>query len=192
VVDEREGVGHGRNLTGPVRDGIVSHSGRAQQPTTLEGRIVRLVDRIAYINHDIDDALRAGVLHAEELPSEPIQILGSTGPRRIDALVHDLVESSDRRGDIVQGEPVGEAMAELRRFMFDRVYLGPAAQREKRKIEFVVRTLFNHLCTHPQDIPTSIPAGDLARRVTDYIAGMTDRFCVRAFEAISTPAAFAP
>ncbi len=192
VVDELERDGHGLNLTGPVRDGIVSHSGRARQPTTLEGRIVRLVDRIAYINHDIDDALRAGVLHAEELPREPIQILGSTGPRRIDALVHDLVESSHRRGDIVQGEPVGEAMAELRSFMFDRVYLGPAAQREKRKIEFVVRTLFDHLCTHPQDIPISIPAGDLARRVTDYIAGMTDRFCVRAFDAISTPAAFAP
>ncbi len=192
VVDELERDGQGLNLTGPVRDGIVSHSGRAQRPTTLEGRIVRLVDRIAYINHDIDDAVRAGVLDAEELPRESIQILGSTGPHRIDALVHDLVESSDRRGDIVQGEPAGAAMAELRSFMFDHVYLGPAAQREKRKIEFVVQTLFDHLCTHPQDIPASIPAGDLARRVTDYVAGMTDRFCVRAFEAISTPAAFTP
>jgi dGTPase len=87
---------------------------------------------------------------------------------------------------------VGAAMADLRRFMFDRVYLGPEALREGEKIELVIRTLFNHLCAHPEEIPASIPDGDLARRVTDYLAGMTDRFCIRAFEAISVPVAFAP
>ncbi len=191
VVDTLERSGQGLNLTLPVRDGIVGHSGRAREPSTLEGRIVRLVDRIAYINHDIDDAVRADVLHAGDLPKGPIEILGDSGPRRIDTLVHDLVEHSERAGAIVQGERVGEAMAELRRFMFEQVYLGPAAQREANKIRFVVATLFDHLCAHPEEIPASIPDGELSRRVTDYLAGMTDRFCMRAFEVLSLPVAFA-
>jgi dGTPase len=192
VVDTLERDGQGLNLTMPVRDGIVSHSGRAREPSTLEGKIVRLVDRIAYINHDIDDAVRAGVIALDDLPADPIAILGETGPRRIDALVHDLVEHSDQAGEIVQGERVGDAMAVLRTFMFDRVYLGPEATREHAKIELVVRSLFDHYCAHPEEIPASIPAGELARRVTDYLAGMTDRFCIRAFEAMSVPVAFAP
>src|SRR2546423_7958367 len=114
VVDTLERDGHGLNLTVPVRDGIVGHSGRAQEPSTLEGKIVRLVDRIAYVNHDIDDALRAGVIAAGDLPASPIAILGDTGSRRIDALVHDLVEHSARAGQIVQGERIGNAMSELR------------------------------------------------------------------------------
>jgi dGTPase len=192
VVDTLERDGFGLNLTAPVRDGIVSHSGRAQDPGTLEGKIVRLMDRVAYINHDIDDALRAGVLSQADLPARPIEILGDTGPNRIDTLVHDLVEQSDASGDIVQGEEVGGAMAELRAFMFERVYLGPAATREHAKIRLVVRSLFDHYCDHPEEIPASIPPGDLARRVTDYVAGMTDRFCIRTFEALSVPVAFAP
>jgi dGTPase len=192
VVDTLEYEGQGLNLTVPVRDGILGHSGRAQEPTTLEGRIVRLVDRIAYINHDIDDAVRAGVLSADDLPASAIEILGDTGPRRIDTLVHDLVERSDRAGEIVQGERVGEAMGQLRSFMFERVYLGPEATREGAKIALVVRALFDHYCAHPEEIPASIPDGDLPRRVTDYLAGMTDRFCISAFEKLSIPVAFAP
>jgi dGTPase len=192
VVDTLEREGQGLNLTVPVRDGILGHSGRAPQPATLEGKIVRLVDRIAYINHDIDDALRAGAIGAADLPQGPIEILGGTGPRRIDALVHDLVEHSEAAGDIVQSERVGGAMSELRRFMFERVYLGPEAMREGEKIEIVVRTLFEHLCAHPEEIPASIPDGDLPRRVTDYLAGMTDRFCIQEFQALTVPVAFAP
>jgi dGTPase len=192
VVDTLERDGQGLNLTEPVRDGIVGHSGRAREPATLEGRIVRLVDRIAYINHDIDDALRAGVIRAGDLPAGPIEILGDTGSRRIDALVHDLVEHSAQAGAIVQGERVGGAMAQLRKFMFDRVYLGPEATREGAKIAIVVRSLFEHYCAHPEEIPASIPDGTLDRRVTDYLAGMTDRFCVRIFQALNVPAAFAP
>ena len=143
-----------------MRDGIVSHSGRAPEPATLEGKIVRLVDRVAYINHDIDDALRAGVITAADLPAGPIEVLGDTGPRRIDTLVHDLVENSERAGDIVQGELIGGAMSELRSFMFDRVYLGPEATREHAKIDLVVRSLFDHYCAHPEEIPDSIPSGD--------------------------------
>ena len=118
------------NLTAPVRDGILRHSSGAGEPATLEGKIVRLVDRIAYINHDIDDALRAGVLSLEQLPAEEIAVLGDTGSARIDRLVHDLVEHSDAAGDIVQGEAVGPAMLRLRTFMFEHVYLGPAARAD--------------------------------------------------------------
>ncbi len=192
VVDTLERDGHGLNLTLPVRDGIVGHSGRAAQPTTLEGKIVRLVDRIAYINHDIDDAVRAGVIDPAELPAAPISILGNTGSARIDALVHDLVENSARAGDIVQSEAAGEAMSELRSYMFDTVYLGPEARREGEKIERVLRALFEHYCANPQEIPDSSPDGELSRRVTDYLAGMTDRYCIRMFQALSVPVSFAP
>jgi dGTPase len=159
-------------------------------PATLEGRIVRIVDRVAYINHDIDDAVRAGVLDPRELPTGPIAVLGDSGPRRIDTLVHDLVEASARAGDIVQGEKVGEAMAALRQFMFDHVYLGPIATREHAKIHGVIRALFTHYCAYPDLIPGSIPDGELSVRVTDYIAGMTDRFCIRAYEDLTVPDAF--
>jgi dGTPase len=191
VVDTLERDGLGLNLTEPVRDGIVNHSGRSAQPATLEGRIVRLMDRVAYINHDIDDAVRAGVLSTGELPAGPIAILGETGERRIDQLVHDLVEHSDVAGDIVQGEVVGGAMSELRAFMFERVYLGPVATREHVKINRVIDVLFAHYCEHPEEIPASIPDGELSTRVTDYLAGMTDRFCIRAFEQLSVPDSFA-
>jgi dGTPase len=192
VVDKLERDGQGLNLTLAVRDGIVSHSGRAREPATLEGKIVRLVDRVAYINHDIDDAVRAGVITAADLPAEPIEILGATGQRRIDTLVHDLVENSNAGGGIVQGEVIGGAMAQLRAFMFERVYLGPEATREHVKIDLVVRSLFDHYCAHPEEIPDSIPPGDLESRVTDYLAGMTDRFCIRMFETLTVPVAFAP
>ncbi|PZR60760.1 MAG: deoxyguanosinetriphosphate triphosphohydrolase [Candidatus Eremiobacter antarcticus] len=196
---ERRGDKVGLNLNEEVLDGIAKHSkhkgalaGYHDIPFTLEGQIVRYCDRLAYINHDIDDALRAGVIAAGDLPAEPITVLGDTGPRRIDALVHDLVEHSAQAGEIVQGERVGGAMAALRAFMFERVYLGPQATQEHAKIEGVVRALFSHYCAHPDEIPESIPTGDLARRVTDYLAGMTDRFCIHAFERLSVPVAFAP
>jgi dGTPase len=192
IVDVLERDGAGLNLTEQVRDGIRGHSGRAAEPATLEGKIVRLVDRIAYINHDIDDAVRAGVIGPDDLPAEPIAVLGDTGSHRIDTLVHDLVEHSAQADEIVQGDEIGAAMAALRAFMFDRVYLGPEATREHAKIDLVVRTLFDHYCRHPEEIPDSIPGGELPRRVTDFLAGMTDRFCIARFEALTVPVAFAP
>jgi dGTPase len=193
VVDVLEREGAGLNLTDDVRDGIACHSGRAPMPRTLEGRIVRLVDRVAYINHDIDDSVRAGVLAEEELPAGPIAVLGATGSRRIDTLVHDLVETSAVAGDIVQGAEAGAAMDALRNFMFERVYLGPAARREHVKIERVVRTLFDHYADDPMRLPDGggVPGADTAQRVTDYLAGMTDRYCIRAFEALAVPESFA-
>ena len=130
VVEHLERDGAGLNLTEQVREGIVGHSSRAPLPQTLEGRIVRVMDRVAYINHDIDDAVRAGLLREQELPGEPITVLGSSGSERIDALVHDMVEHSELAGDIVQGAVAGAAMKELREFMFERVYLGPAVRAE--------------------------------------------------------------
>jgi dGTPase len=191
VVDVLERDGQGLNLTESVRDGIFGHSSGAPQPATLEGRIVRLVDRIAYINHDIDDALRAGVIAPGDLPAEEIAVLGSTGSERIDTLVHDLVERSEAAGEIVQGAEVAAAMAHLREFMFERVYMGPEARREHGRIETVLRTLFDHYCEHPEKLPPAIGAASAAERVTDYVAGMTDRYCVREFQALSVPRSFA-
>jgi dGTPase len=193
IVDALARDGAGLNLCADVRDGIVRHSGRAPMPATLEGRIVRIVDRVAYINHDIDDALRAGVLEDAALPAEAIAVLGATGSARIDRLVHDLVETSERAGDIVQGAEAGAAMGALRSFMFERVYLGAAARQEHSRIERVIRTLFEHYASDPALVPDGggAPGADHAQRVTDYLAGMTDRYAVRAFEALSVPASFA-
>ena len=134
VVERLERDGAGLNLTEPVRDGILGHSGRAPLPATLEGRIVRLLDRVAYINHDIDDALRAGVLD-EARPAAPSRspCWATTGAQRIDALVHDVVEHSERAGDIVQGAEAGAAMGALRDFMFERVYLGAGGAARARE-----------------------------------------------------------
>jgi dGTPase len=177
VVDELERL----NLSDAVRDGILGHSSGAVEPVTLEGRIVRLVDRIAYINHDIDDALRAGVLTAGDLPTAQLAVLGASGPERIDTLVHDLVEHSERAGAIAQGAAVGAAMDSLRSFMFERVYLGPAARAEHAKIERVVAGLFDWFCRHPEALPFAAPGASEADRVIDYLAGMTDRFAIRAW-----------
>jgi dGTPase len=192
VVDALERDGHGLNLSEPVRQGILGHSWHAEPPATLEGQIVRFADRVTYINHDIDDALRAGVISRVDIPGNAIEVLGDSGPRRIDSLVHDLVEHSEEAGQILQGELLGVTMSNLRDFMFERVYLGHEARREHAKIELVVRSLFEHYCAFPEQIPSSIPDGGIAQRVTDYLAGMTDRFCIRTFEKLSIPVAFAP
>jgi dGTPase len=192
VVDVLERDGAGLNLTEQVREGIVGHSSRAPLPQTLEGRIVRVIDRVAYINHDIDDAMRAGLLRAEDLPGRPIAVLGETGSGRIDALVHDMVEHSSRAGDIVQGPEAGAAMGELRKFMFEHVYLGPAVRAERDRITNVVRKLFEHYVEHPELLPEDGAAGrDVAERVTDYVAGMTDRYCIREYTDLEVPRVFA-
>ncbi len=197
IVERLERDGIGLNLTEQVRDGIANHSSRTPEPATLEGRIVRVMDRVAYINHDIDDAVRAGLLSEEELPREPIEVLGATGSARIDALVHDMVEHSALAGDIVQGPQAGPAMGELREFMFERVYMGAAVRAEHAKISAVVRRLFEHYVEHPELLPEGAGrarenGGDsLSRRVTDYLAGMTDRYCIRAYTELQVPQAFA-
>jgi dGTPase len=163
------------NLTHEVCDGILTHTGE-REPGTYEGKIVRIVDRIAYVNHDIDDGLRYGLLTPADLPSAEIELLGDTGSKRIDTLVHDLVETSETAGDVVQGEEVGEAMHSLRSFMFERVYLGPQVLPEHERAQRVVRTIFDALVDDPERLPPG--DGELPTRATDYLAGMTDRFAL--------------
>ena len=168
VVEQLERDGRGLNLTHEVRDGIRNHTG-AVEPETLEGKIVRIVDRVAYINHDIDDALRAGILRQDDLPRDEIAVLGATGSRRIDTLVHDLVETSAESGGISQSDEIGEAMLSLRAFMFKRVY----HRQDHGHIAVTVRRIFDDLVDR-----RGLGLDD----ATDYLAGMTDRFAL-AYEA---------
>ena len=155
------------NLTYEVVDGILTHTG-PRESETLEGRIVRIVDRVAYINHDIDDAIRYGILAEGDLPADEIAVLGATGTERIDTLVHDLIEQSALAGDIVQSDEVGGAMLALRGFMFERVYVGPDTKPEHERAAATVRRIFEHL----------LARGDEPEAITEFIAGMTDRFAL--------------
>jgi dGTPase len=186
VVDALERDGRGLNLTEAVRDGILHHTG-AEEPATMEGKVVRLVDRFAYINHDIDDALRAGIITASDLPAAEIELLGSSGSRRIDRLVQDLVEASREAGDIAQSPEVAEAMLALRRFMFERVYLGTEARSEHDRVHRTIRVLFDHFATHPDQVPDGAPGADDVQRITDHLAGMTDRYCIATFRRLALP-----
>jgi dGTPase len=155
------------NLTWEVRDGILTHTGDVD-PETHEGKIVRIVDRVAYINHDIDDAIRHGILGPDDLPQDEVALLGPTGSKRIDTLVHDLVETSESAGDIVQSDEIGTAMLSLRSFMFERVYLGPRTRAEHARASETVRLIFDHLADR----------GDPPTEIVDYLSGMTDRFAL--------------
>jgi len=155
------------NLTEEVRDGILTHTGE-REPATLEGKIVRIVDRVAYINHDIDDAVRFGILTPDQLPQEEVALLGETGARRIDRLVHDLVETSKTAGDIVQSDAIGGAMLSLRSFMFENVYLGPHARGEHERARVTIRRIFDAL----------VERGDAPDAIVGFISGMTDRFAL--------------
>jgi dGTPase len=186
LVEQLERDGRGLNLTEQVRDGILNHTG-SLKPATLEGRIVRLVDRVAYINHDIDDAVRAGIISESDLPTEQIERLGPTGAARIDALVIDIVERSRQAGDIVQSEAMGGAMLRLRKFMFDRVYLGPEARSEHERVLRTLTTLIDHYLEDPERMAPGPPGEDPLQRVADYVAGMTDRYCIATFRRIALP-----
>jgi len=179
--------GPGLNLTEQVRDGILRHTG-PERPGTLEGRVVRIVDRIAYINHDIDDAVRAGIISQADLPADEIELLGETGAERVDALVQDMVEQSRRAGDVVQSEDVGGAMLRLRKFMFDRVYLGAEARAEQEQAREALGALLAHHLAHPELVPAPDPGADSLQWVTDYLAGMTDRFCLMSYENLAASA----
>jgi dGTPase len=186
VVDVLEREGRGLNLNEPVRQGILNHTGPVKS-ASLEGQIVRLVDRVAYINHDIDDALRAEILKPEDLPAEEIAMLGPTGSSRIDSLVTDIVEQSRTGDEIRQSEEMGMAMLRLRKFMFDNVYLGTAARNEHEKVGGALRILFEHYLKRIDEVPVFDPeAGDL-QRVTDFLAGMTDRYCIAHFTDLYVP-----
>lgn len=189
VVEVLEYEGKGLNLTWEVRDGILNHSGETV-PATLEGQIVRTADRIAYINHDIDDALRAGLLEPEDLPGEPISALGQYPGQRIDALAHDMVESSIDSDVIRMSEDVTEHMNRLRDFLFEKVYIGSIAKTEEDKAVRVLQALAEHYMEHPEQMPGEFHPGggdELATRVCDYVAGMTDRYALMKYRELFLP-----
>src|SRR4051794_18856967 len=188
VVEVLERDGAGLNLTAEVRDGIVRHTWSEPEPATLEGRIVRLVDRIAYINHDIDDAIRAGVLNPDDLPGAEIELLGETGSGRIDTLVRDVIDQFETSGEITQGAEVGEAMMRLRTFMFEHVYLAASAKSEHPRIERMIRILFDHYVQQPPAPMT--PGASEPERIVDWLAGMTDRYAIRVFTDLAVPQGF--
>jgi dGTPase len=189
VVDHLENDGRGLNLTWEVRDGIVNHPWSMPTPSTAEAQVVRLADRIAYVNHDVDDALRAEVVTQLELPPGPLGVLGATQAERINTLVSDLVAASEGSPEIRLSDPVFRAMDELRDFMFEHVYLREDARQEQDKAIGLVRSLFAHYLEHPEDVPEEYhrAPGDLPTRVADYIAGMTDRYAVKVYEQLFLP-----
>ncbi len=189
VVDFLENDGQGLNLTWEVRDGIVHHPWSMPPPSTLEAQIVRFADRIAYVNHDIDDAIRAGVLAQGELPSEALDVLGHTHSKRIDTLVTDLIGRSDDQPEIALSPEVFGALDALRDFMFSEVYMREGAREEHEKAVKLIRDLVDHFLEHPDEMPAEYhqAPGDLPTRVADYIAGMTDRYALRTYERLFLP-----
>jgi dGTPase len=189
VVDHLEKDGQGINLSWEVRDGILHHPWSMPPPSTLEAQIVRFADRIAYVNHDVDDAIRAGVLDPEELPRAAVATLGQTHSARINTLVTDLVAASDGAGEIRLSPPVFAALDQLRDFLFAEVYLRTAATDEHDRAIRLLRELFTYFLEHPDQLPPEyhrVP-GDLPTRVADFIAGMTDRYAVRTYEQLFLP-----
>lgn len=178
------------NLTWEVRDGILNHTGK-QDPVTLEGCIVKTADRIAYINHDIDDALRGGILKSEDLPAQCIKILGERHNARINTMVVDMIKSSWDRSKIQMTPEVWGAMNDIRDFLFARVYIGSEAKTEEDKAKQILRSLFYYYLENPSALPEDLadrePHTELARLAADYIAGMTDRYALKDYSVKFLP-----
>lgn len=193
VVERLEKNGQGLNLTYEVRRGIVGHTG-SDIPETLEGQIIRYADRIAYINHDIDDATRAGILKNSDIPKSISDILGTTHSERINTLVEDLIETSMDKPMIGMSPLMEETMDELREFMFEHVYRNPKAKGEESKAKIIIKELYNYYLNHPEQLPTDFrPQMDfdgMPRVVCDYVAGMTDKYAIYKFSEIFVPTAW--
>ena len=192
VVERLEKQGRGLNLTWEVRDGILNHK-TAGNPHTLEGKVLRLSDKIAYIYHDMDDAIRGGILTEADIPPELRKVLGGSCRERLDTMVHDVIINSMDRPEICMSEPVDRAMHDLRRFMFENVYLNPKAKGEEDKAVHMIEQLFDYYVKHLELLPEqylesiSEPDNSRARVVCDYIAGMTDSYAVKKFEEFFVP-----
>lgn len=191
VVDYLEKDGAGLNLTNEVRMGILGHTGE-YVPETLEGQVVRRSDQIAYVNHDIDDAIRAGILCEEDLPKDIVAILGDSHKARINTLVCDLIATSREAGTICLTPTVDTALKDLRSFMFDHVYRNPVAKGEESKAKIMLQRMFEYYITHPDALPEDfqpqLSFDGMERTVCDYIAGMTDNYAVNKFTEIFVPA----
>lgn len=190
VVDVLEKDGMGLNLTHEVRNGILCHTGDPW-PNTLEGQIVRRSDQIAYVNHDIDDAIRAGILTNEDIPKDIARLLGGQHSLRINSLVTDLIQTSREAGCIMLSPPMEKALKDLRSFMFDHVYRSPVAKAEESKAKDMLRRMFEYYVRNPQALPEDfhpqLTFEGIERNVCDYIAGMTDNYAVDKFTEIFIP-----
>ena len=190
VVDRLEQDGDGLNLTYEVRRGILCHTG-PDTAETLEGRLLRLADKIAYINHDIDDAMRGGIIYPMDIPLEISNVLGFTHSERIDTLTVDIIESSAGTGEIRQSTACREAMHNLREFMFEAVYRNPVAKGEESKAQDMLRRLFEYYRKDPDRLPPEFQdireREGVERAVCDYIAGMTDNYAVEKFSLAFIP-----
>ena len=191
VVDILENAGEGLNLTYEVRMGILGHTTGARDPETLEGRIVSRADQIAYVNHDIDDAIRAGILRNEDIPKSISKLLGATHSRRIDTLVCDLILTSREAGEIQLSPAVAQALKDLRSFMFERVYRNPVAKGQESKAKAMLQRLYEYYYNNPDALPEDfqpqLSVDGMERTVCDYIAGMTDNYAVDKYTEIFVP-----
>lgn len=195
VVEVLEKNGEGLNLTFEVRDGILNHR-TSGHPSTLEGQIVRFCDKIAYINHDIDDAERAGILEEDDIPKEYREVLGFTTRDRLNTLIHDVIYSSQDQDHIRMSQPIEQAMMDLRKFMFDHVYLNSVAKKEEGKVERMITMLYQYYEKHVDQMPQEYI--DLIRKkgqpeqrvVCDYISGMTDQYSISRFQELFVPQAW--
>lgn len=191
TVDYLEKKGKGLNLTMEVRDGILNHQTKGN-PHTLEGKIVRLSDKIAYIHHDMDDAVRGGILKESDMPKDIVEVIGSNTGERLNHFIHDIVTSSMGKNDILMSEPVAEAMAKIRAFMFERVYENPEAKSEEGKAEMLMETLYTYYMRNVDELPMEflnfISEGQPKERVVcDYVGAMSDRFAIAKYEEIYIP-----
>lgn len=191
TVDRLEKGGHGLNLTYEVRDGILNHQ-TSGKPHTLEGKVVRLSDKIAYIHHDMDDAVRAGILTEKDVPEDIRAVLGSSAGGRLDCFIHDIVTNSMGKNDIIMSDRVAGAMKAIRSFMFERVYKNPQAKSEEKKAEVLMETLYHYYLKHLDDLPDEflnlLAEGEPKEQVVcDYVGAMSDRFAIAVYEEIYIP-----
>ena len=191
TVDRLERGGQGLNLTYEVRDGIRNHQ-TIGKPHTLEGKVVRLSDKISYIHHDMDDAVRAGILKESDVPKAIRDIIGCTPSERLDHFVHDIVTNSMGKNDICMSETVQQAMKDMRQFMFENVYENPVAKSEEGKAEMLMETLYQHFMKHIDDLPEEflnlLSEGEPREQIVcDYVGAMTDRFAIATYEEIYIP-----
>lgn len=190
VVEKLENNGEGLNLTWEVRDGIVNHTGK-NMASTLEGVIVKFADRIAYINHDIDDACRAGVLKESDIPREITDVLGSRHSERINTMVKSIVDTSYDKPFVAMSEEVGKATNDLRSFLFENVYRNPTAKSEEAKAQEMLIKLFEHYVKNPDKMPESyrknIESEGVERCVCDFVSGMTDRYAIETYSDLFIP-----
>lgn len=191
TVDVLEKDGQGINLTYEVRDGILNHQTKGM-PSTLEGKVVRFSDKIAYIHHDMDDAIRAGILKESDVPKDITSVIGNTTGARLDCFIHDIVTTSMHLNDIRMSTEVDKAMKDLRMFMFENVYKNPLAKSEESKAEALIETLYEYFMANFDKIPVEfrrlVDKGDSKERVVcDYVGAMTDRFAISTYENIFIP-----